>query len=87
MKIGATDISMANASETAEAGIGAIRSGDTTIDLSGVATCDSSAVAAVLAWQREAARAGTRLRLTGVPASLLSLAAVYGVDSLLAVAG
>lgn len=86
MRITATDIGMANAAEITEAGIEAIRSGDTTIDLSAVATCDSSAVAAVLAWQRAAARAGGKLQLIGLPASLLSLAAVYGVDSLLAVA-
>ena len=86
MRIATTDIGMSNAAEIAEAGIDAIRSGDTAIDLSAVQTCDSSAVAAVLAWQREAARAGSKLRLTGLPASLLSLAAVYGVDSLLAVA-
>ena len=77
---------MANAAEIAEAGIEAIRSGDTTIDLSAVLTCDSSAVAAVLAWLREAARAGIKLQLIGLPTSLLSLAAVYGVDSLIAVA-
>jgi ABC-type transporter Mla MlaB component len=41
---------------------------------------------AVLAWQREAARAGLKLQLIGLPPSLLSLAAVYGVESLLAVA-
>jgi phospholipid transport system transporter-binding protein len=86
VKIASTDIGMANAAEIAEAGIEAIRSGDTTIDLSAVLTCDSSAVAAVLAWQREAARAGAKLQLIGLPSSLLSLAAVYGVDSLLAVA-
>ena len=77
---------MANAAEIAEAGIEAIRSCDTTIDLSAVLTCDSSAVAAVLAWQREAARAGIKLQLIGLPTSLLSLATVYGVDSLIAVA-
>lgn len=86
MRIAATDIGMANAAEIAEAGSESIRSGDATIDLSAVKTCDSSAVAVVLAWQREAARAGSKLQLTGLPASLLSLAAVYGVDSLLAVA-
>lgn len=86
MRIAATDIGMANAAEIAEAGSESIRSGDGTIDLSAVKTCDSSAVAVVLAWQREAARGGSKLQLTGLPASLLSLAAVYGVDSLLAVA-
>jgi phospholipid transport system transporter-binding protein len=87
MKIDATDISMGNAAAIVAAGVAAIRGGDSAIDLASVQTCDSSAVAAVLAWQREAARAGQALRLTGVPADLLSLAEVYGVEPLIATAG
>jgi phospholipid transport system transporter-binding protein len=85
MKIDATDISMGNAAVVVAAGAAAIRGGDPAIDLSAVQTCDSSAVAAVLAWQREAARAGHSLRLIGTPADLLSLASVYGVESLIAI--
>ena len=84
MKISATDIGMSNAATIVAAGVDAIRGGDSAMDLSVVQTCDSSAVAAVLAWQREAARAGRTLQLVGLPASLLSLAKVYGVDPLIA---
>ena len=61
----------------------AIRGGDITFDLSAVRTCDSSAVAVVLAWQREAQSRGVELQLSGLPADLLSLATVYGVEPLL----
>lgn len=86
MRVEATDIGMANAAQVAAAGLEAIRAGDAAIDLSSVATCDSSAVAVVLAWHRESQARGVRLSLTGLPAGLVSLAGVYGVDNLLGLA-
>jgi phospholipid transport system transporter-binding protein len=83
MRIDTTDIGMNNAATIAAAGIEAIRRGDAAFDLSAVRTCDSSAVAVVLAWQREAQARGGRLQLTGLPPGLLSLATVYGVAPLL----
>jgi phospholipid transport system transporter-binding protein len=83
MRVDSTDIGMNNAAQIAAAGIEAIRAGDATFDLSAVLTCDSSAVAVVLAWQREAQARGAQLRLSGLPAGLASLATVYGVASLL----
>lgn len=83
MRIDNTDIGMNNAAQIAAAGIEAIRAGDSTFDLSAVLTCDSSAVAVVLAWQREAQARGAQLRLSGLPAGLASLATVYGVAPLL----
>ena len=83
MRVDNASIGMSNAAEVAVAGIEAIRGGDTAFDLSAVLTCDSSAVAVVLAWQREAQARGARLQLTGLPAGLVSLASVYGVSSLL----
>ena len=83
MRVDNASIGMSNAAEVAVAGIEAIRGGDTVFDLSAVLTCDSSAVAVVLAWQREAQARGARLQLTGLPAGLVSLASVYGVSSLL----
>ena len=83
MRVDVTDIGMNNAAAIAAAGIEAIRGGDAAFDLSAVRTCDSSAVAVVLAWQREAEARGGQLRLSGLPAGLLSLATVYGVSSLL----
>jgi len=83
MRIEGTDIGMNNAAQIAAAGIEAIRGGDLTFDLSAVRTCDSSAVAVVLAWQRAAQARGARLQLSGLPAGLASLATVYGVAPLL----
>lgn len=83
MRIDSADIGMNNAAQIAAAGIEAIRAGDATFDLSAVRTCDSSAVAVVLAWQREAQARGARLQLSGLPAGLASLATVYGVAPLL----
>jgi phospholipid transport system transporter-binding protein len=86
LKIAAADIGMANAGEIAALGVDAIRSGDAAFDLSAVRSCDSSAVAVILAWQREAAARGLALQLSGLPAALISLATVYGVAALLGVA-
>jgi phospholipid transport system transporter-binding protein len=83
MRVDSDDISMKNAAPLAAAGIEAIRGGDTAFDLSAVRTCDSSAVAVVLAWQREAQARGAQLQLSGLPAALASLATVYGVAPLL----
>jgi len=86
MRVDTTDIGMSSAAAIAAAGIEAIRGGDTAFDLSAVRTCDSSAVAVVLAWQREAQARGGQLKLSGLPPDLLSLATVYGVASLLNIA-
>ena len=83
MRVDNDNIGMNNAADVAVAGIAAIRGGDTAFDLSAVVTCDSSAVAVLLAWQREAQARGARLQLSGLPADLVSLASVYGVSSLL----
>jgi phospholipid transport system transporter-binding protein len=83
MRIEVADIGMNNAADIAAAGVAAIAGGETAFDLSAVRTCDSSAVAVVLAWQREAQARGARLQLSGLPAGLISLAVVYGVAPLL----
>jgi phospholipid transport system transporter-binding protein len=83
MRIEADDMSLANATELAALGIAAIQGGDTSFDLSAVRTCDSSALVVLLAWQRTAQAAGRSIEVSGVPADMLSLATVYGVDSVL----
>lgn len=83
MKIDAASISNENAAALLAAGIGAIRAGDAEFDLSAVRQVDSSAVALLLAWQREAQAHGARLALSGLPAALRSLAKLYGVDELI----
>lgn len=80
MKLDVAAISNENAAALLAAGIEAIRAGDADFDLSAVRQVDSSAVALLLAWQREAQARGARLALFNVPAGLVSLAKLYGVD-------
>jgi len=53
------------------------------VDLAGVDRVDSAGVALLLAWQRRAAAEERRLVFSGVPSSMSSLAALYGVQELL----
>ncbi len=57
---------------------------DGEVDLENVGAIDSSAVAVLLALQRRAEEEGKPLRFARVPAPLLALAEVYGVESILA---
>lgn len=54
-------------------------------DLSGLEHADSSALAVLLALKRRAAAEGWSLAYESVPASIVSLARVYGVDDLVGV--
>lgn len=54
-----------------------------TIDFTAITEVDSSAVALLLEWRREAARRGKALQFANLPANLLSLADLYGVTELL----
>jgi phospholipid transport system transporter-binding protein len=54
------------------------------VDFSGLMQGDSSALAVMLALKRRAVAEDRTLTLTGLPASLRSLAVVYGVDHYLA---
>ena len=54
-----------------------------TVDLSGVTEVDSSALSLLLEWRREAERNGREIRYRNLPASLKSLAELYGVTELL----
>jgi phospholipid transport system transporter-binding protein len=53
------------------------------VDFSNVTDVDSAAVALALEWVRQAERAGVALKLVNVPASMLNLAGLYGVNELL----
>ncbi len=54
-----------------------------TIDFAGITAVDSSAVALLLEWRREAARRGKGLNFVNLPANLLALAELYGVTGLI----
>lgn len=55
-------------------------------DLSAVVETDSSALTLIFAWLRTAHEHGAQLRITHPPASMLSLAELYGVSDLLPLA-
>ena len=52
-------------------------------DFSAVESVDSAAVSMLLAWTRAAQRGNHKFEVTGLPADLLSLARLYGVEDLL----
>jgi phospholipid transport system transporter-binding protein len=54
-----------------------------TIDFAGITAVDSSAVALLLEWRREAQRLGKKLEFVNLPANLLALATLYGVAELI----
>lgn len=54
-----------------------------TIDFAGITGVDSSAVALLLEWRREAQRLGKKLEFVNLPANLLALANLYGVAELI----
>jgi phospholipid transport system transporter-binding protein len=83
MRVEATSITNANAGELLSAGRAAIAAGEFAVDLAAVAEVDTAAIALLLEWQRQAIARGGRLALTGVPADMVSLARLYGVDGLL----
>ena len=57
----------------------------TAFDLAAVTEVDSSGLAVVFGWLREAQRLGKTLRIVNLPQNLSSLAQVYGVSDLLPV--
>lgn len=67
-----------------EAGRGYCVANDVTLDFSGVDEVDSSALALILEYRRAAESAGKRVSVSNLPASLESLAGLYGVTDLIA---
>ena len=69
-----------------DSGLEQVRNGARIIDLAGVAELDSSLIAAVLAWLREARRANRSVELANPPQGFSTLAQLYGLGDLLPVA-
>jgi len=86
MKLRFASITNANAVQVMNDVTAAIRAGDASIDLEAVHSCDTAAVACVLAWLRAARAAGRELELVALPPALLSLAQLYGVAALVSAA-
>jgi len=76
-------MNMATARALLERGAAALAAGESEFDLSGVDEADSAGLAVLFGWQRAAAAHGRSLRVRHLPASLVSLAEVYGVAELL----
>ena len=76
-------VTLANVTQVLEDGYAAIRSGANTVDLRGITELDSSLLAMLLAWLREAAQAGRTLQVANLPKGLVTIAQLYGVDELL----
>ncbi len=83
MKLDTDSITNQNAALIVQTGQAAIRGGDLVIDFSAVVRCDTAAVACVLAWIRLAQSSGKKLVLVALPKDLLSLAKLYGVETLI----
>ena len=66
-----------------EEGRGQLKAGVRTIDLSEVTDLDSSLLAVLLAWQREARAAHVELKVEGLPEGLATIARLYGVEAFL----
>ncbi len=77
---------IANASALLEAGRSRLSAGESVFDLAAVGEADSSSLTLLFAWQRAARAKGATLRIANPPASLVSLAALYGVSELLSLA-
>jgi phospholipid transport system transporter-binding protein len=74
-------LTMTRARTVVEAGLPFLKGGEVVVDLSAVTEADSSALAVLLAWQREQRRKSGSLRVIGVPAGLSSIARVYGAEA------
>ncbi|MEO0318609.1 MAG: hypothetical protein RL404_2286 [Pseudomonadota bacterium] len=83
MAFAPTALTFAEAADVLQAGLRAIAGGETEIDLQHLQRFDSTAIAALLAWHRQAAGQGVPLRVANLPTGLESLARVYGVASLI----
>jgi phospholipid transport system transporter-binding protein len=79
----AGNMTMSEARALLAMGVAALSNDDPVFDLSGVVEVDSSGLAVLFGWQRAAAARGKSIHVANPPASLVSLAEVYGVTDLL----
>jgi phospholipid transport system transporter-binding protein len=79
-------LTLASVSAVLREGSAAIGQGARTVDLGEVSELDSSALALLLAWLREARQRNVTLSLANLPQGLTTIARLYGVADLLPVA-
>ncbi|MGA8007269.1 MAG: STAS domain-containing protein [Burkholderiales bacterium] len=80
-------VTLANVAQVLEEGLQQIRDGARTIDLGEVTELDSSLLAMLLAWLREAKRRNSEVAFANLPQGLETIAQLYGVEGLLPVPG
>lgn len=76
-------VTQATAGELLYAGMGQLAEAGFRLDLSAVTAVDSCALALLIAWLRCAEASARRLVILNLPAPLVSLAGLYGVDGFL----
>ncbi len=79
----APSLTAANARSILATGCQAINDGEFVFDFSGLVTVDSTAVAVLLAWEREARKGSITLSFLNVPDMLQNLCELYDVAALL----
>ncbi|MBI3373477.1 MAG: STAS domain-containing protein [Betaproteobacteria bacterium] len=76
-------VTLATVGSLLESGLDQVRDGVRVVDLAEVAELDSSLIAAVLAWLREARLLNRSLELANPPQGFSTLAQLYGIGDLL----
>ena len=76
-------VTLKNVTNVLADGLAHVRSGASVVDLAEVSELDSSLLAALLAFIREARVANRPLALANLPSGLKTLAQLYGVEELL----
>jgi phospholipid transport system transporter-binding protein len=79
-------VTLANVAGLLEEGRRHLEEGVQSVDLAEVTEMDSSLLALLLAWLREAKARQQAVSFTNLPASLQTIARLYGVDGLLSAA-
>jgi phospholipid transport system transporter-binding protein len=76
-------VTLANVARVLEEGRRHLEEGVRAVDLSEVTDMDSSLLAVLLTWLRDARRRNHELAFANLPEALQTIARLYGVDSLL----
>jgi|WetSurMetagenome_2_1015567.scaffolds.fasta_scaffold140037_2 phospholipid transport system transporter-binding protein len=76
-------MTLETAAKLLTSGLAELGAGEFLFDLEAVTDADSAGLAVLFGWQRAAQAHGKQLRVANIPASLVSLAEVYGVTDLL----
>ena len=80
-------VTLENVARVLQEGLQQIREGARIVDLGGVTELDSSLLAMLLAWLREARLRRSEIAFANLPQGLETIARLYGVEALLPSAG